>query len=149
MSWTFNNSRAISVKPPLDGKPNVINRLHAKKLYDFLGDACVPSYNLSTPGISSPNDKWRIVCRSPSELYVVVMAINMQEGDYLQVRRRVLTGTSRQFQALYLKLNSILIGHIRNESRKGDEEDSSFRLAYFCASELLLLLLLLLLCCCN
>ena len=140
------------LKPPIAGRPKVINLLHSELGYGYLGNQCVPGYNFSgfLPTGPTLNNEWRIVCKAPSQVFVVVMAIHMPEadvgGDYLQMRRRGFGGISTKFEGFNLKKNSVVIGHVvgeGEESGKGpefmnDEEiivDTDFRLAYICTSK--------------
>lgn len=126
---TYSNSTAPQKKPPIAGPPTRIRLLHDPLGYGFLGDQCVPGYNLTSPGLNSSNHKWRVICRAPSRIFVILLAIDMPAGEYLQVRRRSLGGSSTRFHSHNLNLNSVLFGHVNKT------EDGGFRLAYICASK--------------
>jgi hypothetical protein len=113
----------------------VINLLHDKLGYGYIGDMCVPGYNLTSRGPVSGNGKWRVVCRAPSRIFTVMMAMDMPEGDYLQIRRRAFRGSLQEFHGSSLRKNSVLFGHVRNASTSNTDELSPFRLAYFCVGE--------------
>ena len=107
--------------------------------YGYLGDLCVPGYNLTTAGPDADNRKWRVVCKAPSKIVAIVMAMNMSgggtppQGEFLQIRRRGLKGVTNTFQGLTLEKNSVLFAHVGYGG--GASETSPFRLAYFCASK--------------
>lgn len=132
---TYSNSRADAQKVPISGRPTVIHLLHSPLNYGYLGDQCVPGLNLTSPGSSSSsNHKWRIICKVPSHLYVVVLALDVSGEDYLQVRRRALRGSvDGQYQSLGLQKNSILIGYVQKSGQSSNSTVNPFRLAYVCA----------------
>lgn len=91
----------------------------------------MPGLSVTQPGPDSSNSKWRIICKAPSHLFVIVLALDVPDQDYLQVRRRALRGSVGRYESLSLKKNSILVGYVR-----GGEHNSSvnpFQLAYICA----------------
>lgn len=128
-----------SKKPPMKGPAKVMNLLHNEDGYGYLGDLCCPGYNLSSHGPVSGNLKWRVVCRRPSHIFTVLLAMDMPEGEYLQMRRRALRGSTRRFHGSTLRKNSVLFGHVRTNrsNTKHLVPASPFRLAYFCSSEFL------------
>ena len=130
---------SILMEPvPRLSKPDVvINLLHDEEGYGYLGDLCIPRYNLTTSGHHpSANHKWRVVCKAPSNILVVLLGLDMPqgEGEYLQMRRRVFSGATMHFQGIDLKKNSVLFGHVvdKNET-ESSHQLSPFRLAYVCA----------------
>lgn len=127
-------------KPPNTMPATVITLVNSPGGYGYLGDLCVPSYNLTTPGPDADNRKWRVVCRAPSKIVVIVMGMNMTgegippQGEYLQIRKRALKGVTATFQGLSLDKNSVLFAHVGS----GGEVNSPFQLAYICASKTML-----------
>ena len=90
-------------------------------------------------GRAPENGKWRVVCKAPSQIFTVLLAMEMPQGEYLQMRRRALRGSTQTFHGSSLKKNSVLFGHVR-AAGLSTEERSPFRLAYFCASKFMLFL---------
>ena len=137
---TYEVNKAPTIRPPNLGNPRVINLLHEPKIHGFLGDAPVPGYDGVTSQSPSPNNKWRIVCERLSQVFVLVMNIEMEEGasggnssagqEYLQIRRKMVNGTSNRLYSYNLKLNSILIAHVN--ARMEPSNYYPFRIAYFC-----------------
>lgn len=131
---SFSEQVAPSNKPPMMGPPTRIHLLHEPSGYGYIGDLCVPNYNLTSRGHTPRNGKWRVVCRAPSQLFTVLLAMDMPQGDYLQMRRRALRGSTQTFHGSSLKKNSVLFGHVKSGGLT-TEQGSPFRLAYFCASK--------------
>ena len=132
------NSTFVEASPRLSRPDVVINLIHDQEGYGYLGDLCIPRYNLtSSERHLSDNHKWRVVCKAPSNILVVLMGLDMPqgEGEYLQMRRRVISGATMRFQGIDLKKNSVLFGHVvdKNET-ESSLQLSPFRLAYICAS---------------
>lgn len=126
-------------KPPNPMPAKVITMVNSEEGYGYLGDLCVPTYNLTTAGLDADNRKWRVVCKAPSKVFVIVLAMNMSgggtptQGEYLQIRRRGLKGVTSTFQGMSLEKNSVLFAHVGYGG--GASQTSPFRLAYFCASK--------------
>jgi len=141
---TYEAGKAPRNKPPNLGKPLVINLLQEGKIHGLLGDAPIPGYNEESSYSRSTNNKWRVVCRRVSQIFVLVMNIEMESGghgsssstrqEYLQIRRMMVKGTSNQSYAYNLKLNSILIAHVN--ARTAPSDYYPFRIAYFCVRKL-------------
>lgn len=131
-SFTF--QFAPNNKPLVGQKTELINLLHDPLGYGYLGDLCVPGYNLTKSGhCPSVSGKWRVVCRAGSSIFVVVLGMDMPEGDYLQMRRRAFSGRTARFHGVSLKKNSVLFGNVRASESQQVNSLAPFRLAYICA----------------
>ncbi len=137
-SSTYQASRAPTIKPPnKNQRPYVINLLQNPLIHGFLGDAPVPGYDNITSENRSSTNKWRIVCSRVSEIFAIVMNVEMKGkgeagkgAEYLQIRRKMVRGTNNKYYAYHLKKNSILVAHVNATSMPSSYYP--FRIAYFC-----------------
>lgn len=79
------------------------------------------------------NNLWRIVCPDQTkEIAIILMNLNLSQGDYLQIKRRQLEGCAHMhtFRPFFFNKKSIRVSLFSNST-----QGSLFELGYVCVGE--------------